>query len=86
MISNEYSEKTRRSMAMLSEKEHSFELIEVTFCCSILLSLKISYRVLLYCIVLCCNIMILVGINNDYAAIKSRYFLQCVYVIVTCSC
>jgi len=31
MISNEYSEKTRRSMAMLSEKEHSFELIEVIF-------------------------------------------------------
>jgi len=31
MISNEYSEKTRRSMAMLSEKEHSFECIEVIF-------------------------------------------------------
>ena len=29
LISNEYSEKTRRSMAMLSEKEHSFELFEV---------------------------------------------------------
>jgi len=29
LVSNEYSEKTRRSMAMLSEKEHSFELLEV---------------------------------------------------------
>lgn len=29
LVSNEYLEKTRRSMAMLSEKEHSFELIEV---------------------------------------------------------
>jgi len=30
LVSNDYSEKTRRSMAMLSEKEHSFELIEVS--------------------------------------------------------
>ena len=31
LISNEYSEKTRRAVAMMSEREHSFELIEVFF-------------------------------------------------------
>jgi len=29
LVSSDYSEKTRRAMAMLSEKEHSFELFEV---------------------------------------------------------
>jgi hypothetical protein len=29
VISNEYSEHTKRAMAMISEKETSFELIEV---------------------------------------------------------
>ena len=29
LVSNDYSEKTRRAMAQLSEKEHSFELVEV---------------------------------------------------------
>lgn len=29
LVSTEYNEKTRRAMALMSEKEHSFELIEV---------------------------------------------------------